>query len=65
MTEHAHAFVETDRDENANRVRIGARCSCGARRHSCFALRLSDEPDMAGNREWWGPVGRWTHSEDP
>ena len=52
--------------ENQDRIRAEAECaSCGSKVRACFAKRLSPEPDATGNREAWGPVGKWTIREVP
>jgi hypothetical protein len=75
MTEHDHDWKETDRDDNAERIRTRDECTgCGARRYGCYAKWLgelcegqTDYDRMADGTRLgaWGPVGRWTHSIEP
>jgi hypothetical protein len=45
-------------------ARIRVHClPCDRQFYGCFAKRLSPIPDEGGNREWWGPVGKWMFRE--
>jgi hypothetical protein len=60
----AEETIIIDRHENDDRIRVVARCrGCGRQWYGCYAKRLAAQPDQTGNREAWGPVGRWTFSE--